>query len=250
MFLQNGVCLFLKRLIRRCLIACQLNQPAGDPLLDRLSHEVRTLLTGVVGYAEFLETESTGPMVGFTAKIIRENGQALSRVNSAYFDLQGFRGGRLRSNASSFDFLDFVCKAVDSFRSAAFDGQIYLTFYSELELGRFFVNSDRQKALQVVNSIVYRVLQIATKHSIFSVNLSVRNTQCVLCFEYASATDLERSLEAEFWQSPFYHYQLQSGPGVEMVLAKELISLLGWSVSYRLTDQGTSKLNLVVRVLE
>lgn len=37
-------------------------------LMSRFSHELRTSLTGIVSYAEFLETGSNESMVSFTAK--------------------------------------------------------------------------------------------------------------------------------------------------------------------------------------
>jgi hypothetical protein len=50
-------------------------------LMERLSHELRTSLTGIVGYSEFVESTSAEPMVNFTAKIIRESSQNLARAD-------------------------------------------------------------------------------------------------------------------------------------------------------------------------
>jgi len=56
-------------------------------LMERLSHELRTSLTGIVGYSEFVESSSTEPMVNFTAKIIRESSLNLARASNSFFDL-------------------------------------------------------------------------------------------------------------------------------------------------------------------
>ncbi len=71
-------------------------------LIARFSHEMRTSLTGIVGYSEFVESTSTEPMVNFTAKIIRESGQNLARTSNAFFDLQSIESGQLSSTALGF----------------------------------------------------------------------------------------------------------------------------------------------------
>lgn len=242
------MCLFFKKLIGRYLRGGRLNKTQHDVLLERLSHEVRTLLTGIVGYAEFLETDSAGPMVGFTAKIIRESGQALARVNAAYFDLKCLKDRSLYINSSAFDFAGVVSKVVDLSRPAAFDSSVYLVFYSESEPDCVWVNSDQSKVLQVLNSIIFWILQVAVKHSIFSVRLLVENGRCVLSFEYTNASNSERGLELDFWTNSRYQYQLQAGPGIELALAKELIKLLGWNVGYRVGEDGVSTLFLMMNV--
>ena len=137
--------LFFKKLLGRCRRGLRPDEIQGYVLQDRLCHEVRTLLTGIVGYAEFLEADSSVPMVGFTAKIIRESGQALTRINVAYFDLQALKAGRSNINLSNFDLLSLVCKAIDTSQAVAFNSQVHLVFSAESELSHIFTNSDNKK---------------------------------------------------------------------------------------------------------
>ena len=77
---------------------CKKQLPAG--LMARFSHEIRTQLTGIVGYAEFLEGKTHEPMLNFTAKIIRESGLNLSRITGSYFELNNL----IRIVAPSFEY--------------------------------------------------------------------------------------------------------------------------------------------------
>ena len=227
--------LFFKKLLGRCRRGLRPDEIQGYVLQDRLCHEVRTLLTGIVGYAEFLEADSSVPMVGFTAKIIRESGQAL-------------KAGRSNINLSNFDLLSLVCKAIDTSQAVAFNSQVHLVFSAESELSHIFTNSDNKKTLRVFNLIVNHVLQSALKHSVFSLTLSVMNKKCALHFEYENASDSERNLESNFWTNSSYQYQLQAGPGIELALAKELIKLLSWDVAYKVSNEGVSTLSLMMNV--
>lgn len=65
-------------------------------LIERLSHELRTSLTGIVGYSEFVESNATEPMVNFTAKIIRESSHGLARASNAFFDLYRLNLGQVK----------------------------------------------------------------------------------------------------------------------------------------------------------
>lgn len=240
--------LFFKKLISRCQTVLRLDKTQDDVLLERLSHEVRTLLTGIVGYAEFLETDSSVPMVGFTAKIIRESGQALTRVNAAYYDLRALKSGRLNIYLSNFDLLSLVYKVIDTSRAVALDRQVHLVFHADSELSSVLINSDKKRILQVLNLIVNYILQSALKHSIGKVGLSVENKKYALHFEYENASDSERNLESDFWNHSFYQYQRQAGPGIELALAKGLIEWLGWEVAYQVSEEGVSKLSVMMNV--
>jgi signal transduction histidine kinase len=91
--------LFLSRIkdgLMRPFVRNRLSAINQAELMARWSHEMRTSLTGIVGYSEYLESISTEPMVNFTAKIIKESSLGLARASNAFFDLHSIESGKLK----------------------------------------------------------------------------------------------------------------------------------------------------------
>lgn len=206
-------------------------------LIERLSHELRTSLTGIVGYSEFVESNATEPMVNFTAKIIRESSHGLARASNAFFDLYRLNLGQVKIENSTFSVNEEVRAVVRSHQKQALDNDVNLIFTCSAETALLEMSSDVQKVRQVVDALIYWAVHLVEKQQTIHVDVSVEEDTgyviLMIIFLDASVSSFHDELLKDFWSNDFYKFRLQEGPGVELALAKALIYLLQGAVVYR-----------------
>lgn len=209
-------------------------------LIARFSHEMRTSLTGIVGYSEFVESTSTEPMVNFTAKIIRESGQNLARTSNAFFDLQSIESGQLKLNCTRFSIHDLVCDAVRLHQSMARERNVSLLFTCSDELFLSEMYADVLRLRQVVDALIYNAIQSTRKDESVYIDMMFDRLKLgvtlKMIFLDVRADCAHIELLKEFWSGDCYKFRLQDGPGIELALAKSLIYLMQGIAVYRASN--------------
>lgn len=215
-------------------------------LIERLSHELRTLLTGIVGYSEFVETNSTEPMVNFTAKIIRESSQGLARTSNAFFDLHRLETGQIKIECSSFSFIEQVRSLVRAHQKQALEKDVNLIFTCSDETYLQDMNSDMQRVKQVVDSLIYWALQSVEKGQTVHIDASVDEDKnfikLMFIFLDGANTGVQVDLLNDFWNKDSYQFRLQEGPGIELAFSKAMIFLLQGLAEYLSTQEELPRL--------
>lgn len=215
-------------------------------LIARLSHEMRTSLTGIVGYSEFVESTSTEPMVNFTAKIIKESSQGLARTSNAFFDLQSIESSQLKLSSTWFSIHDLVRNTVHLHESMARERDLLLLFTCSDDLLSIEMYADMLRVQQVVDTLVYGAIQ--SMHKGESIHMDMRldrlKAGVVITIIYPSIQidTVQIELLEEFWEGDAYKFRLQEGPGIEMALAKSLIYLMKGIAVYRAANNKNPEL--------
>lgn len=205
-------------------------------LMERLSHELRTSLTGIVGYSEFVESSSTEPMVSFTAKIIRESSQDLARASISFFDLHRLGLGQIKVNCYKFSISELVGSVVKTHQKQAIEREATLVYTHAAEVLFLDVFTDAQRVRQIVDALVFAAVNSASKGKIVHLDLSLdgEDDSIKLVINYLDSMndEVQVKLLNEFWCSKRYKFRLQEGPGVELALAKSLIYFLQGSAEF------------------
>lgn len=200
-------------------------------LMSRFSHELRTSLTGIVSYAEFLETGSNESMVSFTAKIIRESGQSLSQATSAYFDLENLSRGEVRLTCTRSVFSDVLREIVQEHQDAAADRDVTLIFKCNESLLSKTISTDIQRLRGVLSALISGVIQMLHPWSVAHVELTYSESRYAwfLSIAMSNASNDGRSMDLfkSFWNDEEYKFRLQEGPGVVLASAKSMLEFLG-----------------------
>jgi signal transduction histidine kinase len=220
---------------RKFICKCGYSQNQSD-LMERLSHELRTSLTGIVGYSEFVESSSTEPMVNFTAKIIRESSLNLARASSSFFDLHRLELGQIQIDPSTFSISELIRDVVRIHQKQASEQSVSLTFACTAETFFTEMFSDAKQVRQVVDALIFGAVQSAGKENAIHVDLSLDEDnnyiKLMLSTVSFSSDESQEELYRKFWNSERYKFKLQAGPGIELALAKALIFILQGRVEY------------------
>jgi signal transduction histidine kinase len=219
-----------------CVCKCHADGANPDQLIERLSHELRTSLTGIVGYSEFVESTSTEPMVNFTAKIIRESSQGLARTSNSFFDLHRLSERKMKLKLSSFSISKLVRDVVRDHQKLALEREVNLFF--TCTDGTFLVEmkSDEQRVRQVIDALVFAAVQQVGKEQSVHVDVSFDEDKNYVQFILNSSAVVidhtQINLFKEFWANTAYTFRLQEGPGVELALARALIRFMNGHATY------------------
>lgn len=211
-------------------------------LMDRFSYESRTLLTGILGYSEFLELSSEDAMVAFTAKIIHESSQGLVRVMNSFFDLHYLKLAQIKVNCSSFSATELVRDVVRSNQKYARERRVTIFFMCSDDSILHEMYSDVERVRQVLNALIYNALQMSSKNDTINVNVNLDQEQeyfeLKISLLKTTFNAVQLNIMDEFWVSSDYEFKLHEGPGLEMALAKEMIIFLQGKAKWkaRLTD--------------
>jgi two-component system, sensor histidine kinase and response regulator len=214
-------------------------------LMDRLSHELRTSLTGIMGYSEFVESSSVEPMINFTGQIIRESSQALARSSNSFFDLYRLESGLISVDCSIFSISDLIRSVIEFHQKQANSLGINILFTASAEATQFNIYSDALIVRQVVDSLVFDAVQtIGVKLVCIDVSINPdRKFINLIIVKLGSHSDKAKiGMLEDFWCNEDYKFKLQEGPGVELALAKAFIYFLKGGAQFRSDSQDSSSL--------
>jgi two-component system sensor histidine kinase BarA len=205
-------------------------------LMARLSHELRTALTGIVGYAEFLESNSAESMVNFTAKIIRESSEILARSSNSFFDLHHLELGLIQINCSEFSMSELVRSVFRSHQKQALECNVTLIFTCSAETSLLNTYADPQRVRQVVDALFFDAVHAARKGASIHVDISFdddeKSIKLMIIYLDSLIDEAQIEMHNEFWNDEHYQFRLQEGPGVELALAKSLIYFMQGHAEY------------------
>lgn len=214
--------------------------------MARFSHEMRTSLTGIVGYSEFVESTSTEPMVNFTAKIIKESSQGLARVSNAFFDLHSIESGLLKLSSTWFSMHELVRNAVHLHQSMARERDVILLFTCSDDLFLIDIYSDMLRVRQVVDALIFGAIQSTRKGESIHIDMMLDRLKVgvilKMTFLDVCVDSAQIELFKQFWGCDSYNFRLQEGPGIEMALAKSLIYLMQGIAVYRASNSQAPEL--------
>jgi signal transduction histidine kinase len=212
-------------------------------LVNRLSHEMRTSLTGIVGYAEFIEEGAEPAMVNFTAKIIRESSQELARSVQSFIDLYQVMLAPSHLLCKEFVAAKEIHALVQKYQAQAHALDVSLIFNGADDVLSVTLRSDLERFTKMLEALIGGALVSATRGAVLVVALSLRSEQQAIelaIYEVGGADkSVQSKLMQQFWSEPDYIYKMQEGPGVDMALAKALlISLKGQAEFKSVKGQG------------
>lgn len=221
-------------------------------LIERLSHEMRTSLTGIVGYAEFIEEGSEPAMVNFTAKIIRESSQDLVRSVQSFVDLYQTDLTESHHNLSEFSPAEAMHALVLENQVPADQLNVSLIFNCTDEAQLVKMHSNPEQFNKLLQALIMGALLGATRGAMVVVALRVlAMDKCieVLIQELGGIAKLRQSrLMQQFWNEPHYVFKMQEGPGIDMALAKALVNRLQGQAHFQSVKGQGDQLHLTLPI--
>ncbi len=204
-------------------------------LLANMSHEMRTPLTGILGFSTILESELPEGESRDMASRISASGQRLMETIESVLDLVKLEADKVRVQPERTNIIEEVRRNVSLHSRAARHKDLGLEVRDSME--ELFVDVDRQ----LFGRILYNLLSNAIKYTdVGFVEVSVTTDRDLLDeWVLINVRDTGIGISTEFLPRVFDEFQQESsgysrkyeGTGLGLTISRKLAKILGGSIS-------------------
>ncbi|MBL4847985.1 MAG: hypothetical protein JKY65_20915 [Planctomycetes bacterium] len=202
--------------------------------ISRMSHELKTPLTAILGYSELLrdELEAEGHQMGVEgATIIQSSGRKLLEIVESILELAKLQSGSVRLRLETLELGGLIEERLLRYLKAGRDRGLEVT----LDRGETpaLIKGDRARVRQVIDALVENALKFSNENSEIKIRISVGedSVECGVQDEGIGvpAEALERIFEPFHQVSEKIHLDY-GGLGLGLALVKDLVEQHGGRV--------------------
>lgn len=212
---------------------------AKSEFLANISHEFRTPLNSIIGFAELLQREHLGPLGAdryreYTADILESGRQLLSLINDV-LDWSRVESGKMQMIEEEIDLLAIARAALRSMREIAAQRGIYLRDRLDELPQAPLLFADPRMTRQVILNLLSNALKFTPEGGVVALQVAHTVTGGLSLTVQDSgigiaAEDLERVFEP-FVQAEGGRQRRYEGTGLGLALARKMMELHGGSLS-------------------
>jgi PAS domain S-box-containing protein len=217
---------------------------AKSEFLAIVSHEIRTPINGVIGFAQILAESPLSPDQREQVAIIKSSGQALEKLIADILDLSKIEAGKIEIESSPFGLHRCIEEVIAFFQPKARAAALTLTANIEKDVPAI-VNSDEARLRQILTNLIGNAIKFTERGSI-TLNLSCmrgepmgeRGTRRALRLFFSVADtgigipqDKMSKLFKPFSQVDSSSERRRNGTGLGLIISKRLCELMGGSIS-------------------
>lgn len=212
-----------------------------------LSHEFRTPLNSIFGYAQLLERQSDMPREN-AMRVIRRSAEHLANLVDGLMDISRIETGTLDLSRDKFDLLELLDQIADMFRLQAAEKGIEFRYSRGARLPRYVV-IDEKRLRQILINLLSNAIKYTDKgNASFMVSSRGQLTE----FEISDTgigiqpKDLDKIFEP-FERGGMARANALPGTGLGLTITKLLVGIMGGQISVTSTPGAGSR--FAVRLL-
>ena len=203
---------------------------AKDAFLARMSHDLRTPLTAVVGFAQLLDSDALTPDQALSVQQILKAGRHLTQMIDEVLQVVRATAGAVPLSVEPLDLTAIVTEAVDLIRPSAARQQLQVT--TTFPADAAWVMGDRQRTMEILLNLLSNGVKYNREGGSLHVDVTATTTAVRV-----SVTDTGLGLSSDQCArvfNPFERLDAGSrhieGTGLGLALVKAMAALMGGTV--------------------
>ena len=202
-----------------------------DEFLATLSHELRTPMTSILGWAQILRLEDTPvEMTREGLESIERSARAQAQLIDDLLDLSRMQMGKVQFQSRPFSLTAVVRSAVETVRPAAQARDVTLQVDAERDV---VINGDPDRMQQVIWNLLSNAMKFSETQSEVRVSVTANETAAQV-----EVTDRGRGIAPEFLPHVFDRFRQADsattrrygGLGLGLAIVKQLVEMHGGTV--------------------
>ncbi len=206
---------------------------AKDEFLANLSHELRTPMTAILGWAHLLQLGGLDrQQVALGLETIRQSGEAQAKLIDDLLDVSRIVTGKLHLNPAEVDLSDIVRGAIAAIRPAADAKRQSLEI--EVQAGDATVLGDASRLQQVFWNLLNNAVKFTPSGGSVRVRLSGHDTGNIVTTVEDSGEGIAHELLPhifERFRQAVAGLRSRTGLGLGLAIAKELVEMHGGTIA-------------------
>jgi signal transduction histidine kinase len=224
--------------LRRAKMHADAASRAKDDFLATLSHELRTPMTSIIGWAQMLKMFGANPQSAIeAADAILLSAQAQSQLVEDLLDLSRITTGKLHLETDTLPLAEVVEAAVQTIVPAANAKRITI----EKQLDPASAVGDRTRLRQVVWNLVSNAVKFTPDGGRIRVSLTARETRAVI-----EVSDNGQGIDPDFLPAVFDRFsqaeavpnRSKAGLGLGLAIVRHIVELHGGEVTVESEGAG------------
>lgn len=204
----------------------ELANKAKDEFLAKISHEMRTPLTPIIGYSRLLLKEDLAPDIKEKLDIIHTSGVKLLNFTNELLDFSKIELGKIELNYEVFSIKELFQDIYFEHNTLAV--QKKLNFHLEFLHSDVHIYSDKMKIYEIAKNIIHNSIKYTEKGFVLC-EVDIVDSQ--LCFTvYDSGIGIEKKNLEYIFESFEQINKLSSGAGLGLSISKKLIEILSGTI--------------------
>jgi two-component system, OmpR family, sensor kinase len=204
--------------------------------LMSVSHDLRTPLTSIRGYAEAI-AEGTAPDDRRAAEVIGSESRRLERLVRDLLDLAKLEADQFSLSIRPADITDIVTDAADGFLPTAARVEVILELDAQENVS---AQTDPERLMQIIANLTENALKFARSRVVVGLTASAQRFEVTIADDGPGIdpADLPRVFDRSFTSDR--HGARTGGSGLGLAIVKELAVALGGDVTVTTSTDGTT----------
>jgi PAS domain S-box-containing protein len=203
---------------------------AKSDFLSSMSHELRSPLNAILGFAQLLESTNPLPTPSQKESItqILQAGWHLLKLINEVLDLAVVESGKLSLSLEPVSLAEVIAECQAMMEPQAQQRGISMTF-PQLDAA-CFVQADRTRVKQVLINLLSNAIKYNRKHGTVGVTCTPGNSDCIRISVKDTGAGLPQEKLAQLFQSfnrLGQEARSEEGTGIGLVVSKRLVELMG-----------------------
>lgn len=235
----------LEKVMDETLIA----EKAKSKFLSKMSHELKTPLNGIIGFAQLMQKDSINTVEQLeNLNIIEKNALHLLDLINDVLEITKIESGKSSLNITNFNLYHLLSSLEQMFTFKAQEKKLSLIFKIEQSVPNQ-IKSDRDKLRQIIANLLDNSIKY-TEQGQVTLTVKKRNNETNITCQslYFKVTDTGKGISPEEIDNLFIAFsQTESkgktlaGMGLGLPMSKQLVELVGGDISIKSqVNQGTT----------
>ena len=195
-------------------------------LVANVSHDLKTPLTSIISYVQFLKDETELPdHVKDYIRILDEKSQRLNEMVQDVFSISKATSGQLPINIEILDFGKLLNQTLADMEKTISHSSILIK--SDIREHEFFISADGQKMYRVCQNLIQNALKYSLEGSRMFITLEQRQNQAVATFKNTSKAELNQSTDFSERFVRGDRSRTDGGSGLGLSIAKSFTEACG-----------------------